>query len=245
MESLLEAFRGVFSSEDTKKNVVDGGQPSEAYLRSIDIPELWVRIFLEVDLASHQAQAVDAKNETMKTKKKKQKKPRPNTVLKLSEVCKAWRDVVYCNDVWKVLAKRRWKEVKLKARIRNWKQFYARRYMAECQIAPLKSHAVQNCSTVEFEYECPIVVELMATPGNLKTRFCDTCKETVYICKDEIEIEYHIAQKHCIAFDEVSILRICHSISLSFSIYTIIINNCCFLFHQLDLIKECYQIANG
>jgi len=173
----------------------DGGgedtiQPAEAYLKSLDIPEIWVRIFLEVDL-----QEVIAKKNT-------EKKPRPTAVLKLSEVCIAWRDIVYCNDVWKVLAQRRWREVKPKARIRNWMHFYARRYMAERQIAPLKPHAVENC-THEFEYECPIVVELMSTPGDLKTRFCNSCKETVYICKDQAEIEYHVAQEHCIAFDEV------------------------------------------
>eukprot|EP01102_Stenamoeba_stenopodia_P014583 TRINITY_DN4862_c0_g1_i1.p1 TRINITY_DN4862_c0_g1~~TRINITY_DN4862_c0_g1_i1.p1 ORF type:complete len:408 (-),score=78.91 TRINITY_DN4862_c0_g1_i1:125-1348(-) len=198
MESLVESFYGLFSSKRSTVALSEGEnsnqEPAQSYLESIDIPELWVRIFLEVDYGYYSAA------------RKEKRKPVAREVLRLSEVCKAWRDVVYSNDVWKVLSQRRWKKVKLNARIQNWMKFYSRRYLSERKMAPLKAHAVSNCPSLEFEYECPIIVELMDANQRIpKERICLKCSETVYLCKNESEIEYHIAQNHCVSFDKYAL----------------------------------------
>jgi len=108
--AINEVVKVVWQKEEEEEALQQ--QPVESYLRSVDIPELWVRIFLEVDYEDYRQARIENKTNS-RTKR------RPTAVLKLSEVCKVWRDVIYCNDVWKVLAQRRWRKVKPQARIRN------------------------------------------------------------------------------------------------------------------------------
>lgn len=198
--------------------------PAESYQQSIEIPELWVRILLEVDaltyaeeLKKEREETTNKKNKKNKEKimKKKTKKSEPHAVVRLSYVCRAWRDLSRSNDVWKVLSQKRWKTVRIKAKVRNWMKFYSRRYLIEKGMAPLKAHEISNCNSLEFEFECPMVLEELRSSRLQKQseRFCEKCKETVYVCSNEEEVIRHVAQQHCIAVDKVFVYTYheCHS----------------------------------
>ena len=55
---------------------------------------------------------------------------------------------------------------------------------------------IQNCN---FDFECPVnFLELQETE-NAHTRFCEQCKENVYLCGNLEELQAHSQAGHCVS----------------------------------------------
>jgi len=65
---------------------------------------------------------------------------------------------------------------------------------------PAATLDIENCAS-DWEYQCPKRWESLSTTSNPQERFCDTCKEIVYLCTTEEELGTRVAQRRCVAFD--------------------------------------------
>eukprot|EP00931_Biecheleriopsis_adriatica_P035658 TRINITY_DN20541_c0_g1_i2.p1 TRINITY_DN20541_c0_g1~~TRINITY_DN20541_c0_g1_i2.p1 ORF type:complete len:342 (+),score=75.73 TRINITY_DN20541_c0_g1_i2:63-1088(+) len=59
---------------------------------------------------------------------------------------------------------------------------------------------IENCDS-GWEFQCPKVWEGLSVTDKANERYCETCKEVVYFCSTEAELEEHTRQRRCVAFD--------------------------------------------
>jgi len=59
---------------------------------------------------------------------------------------------------------------------------------------------IENCAS-DWEYACPRRWEALSETANSNERFCETCKEIVYLCSTEKELSTRVEQRRCVAFD--------------------------------------------
>ena len=59
-----------------------------------------------------------------------------------------------------------------------------------------KEYQVKNC---DFEFLCPKQWNEFDLTGNEKVRFCQHCKENVYLCETRSEFVKHARLNHCVA----------------------------------------------
>lgn len=62
---------------------------------------------------------------------------------------------------------------------------------------------IENCAS-DWEYKCPKRWESLSVTSNPQERFCETCKETVYLCTTEDELSLRVGQRRCVAFDVIN-----------------------------------------
>lgn len=55
-----------------------------------------------------------------------------------------------------------------------------------------------NCENA-FEYKCPRAWESLATTESQSVRFCNECRQNVYLCESPEEFVRHGEQGHCVA----------------------------------------------
>jgi len=121
--------------------------------------------------------------------------------LSLALVCKYWSQILLsekANSIWVHLAQIRWPAVNSKSKIRNWYSFYKRRYISVARMSMVGrvGTPIENC---DFEFECPLLYEKLTyvEPGK---RFCDVCTKHVYEVNTQEDLEYNVAQNHCVSF---------------------------------------------
>eukprot|EP00930_Biecheleria_cincta_P027431 TRINITY_DN19278_c0_g1_i1.p1 TRINITY_DN19278_c0_g1~~TRINITY_DN19278_c0_g1_i1.p1 ORF type:complete len:358 (-),score=86.35 TRINITY_DN19278_c0_g1_i1:178-1251(-) len=68
------------------------------------------------------------------------------------------------------------------------------------EAVPPKALDIENCDSA-WEYKCPKTWESLTPTERSTERFCQTCKETVYFCRTEAELEERTKQRRCVAFD--------------------------------------------
>lgn len=59
---------------------------------------------------------------------------------------------------------------------------------------------IENCGS-DWELQCPKRWEDLSVTHRSGERFCETCKETVYFCATEEQLQEHTRQRRCVAFD--------------------------------------------
>jgi len=59
---------------------------------------------------------------------------------------------------------------------------------------------IENCDSA-WEFKCPKTWESLSPTDKASERFCETCRETVYFCGTQEELEEHTKHRRCVAFD--------------------------------------------
>lgn len=57
-----------------------------------------------------------------------------------------------------------------------------------------------QCQYYHWEFKCPKVWEALQETADPKTRFCDECRQNVYLCDDD-DCDEHVRLDRCIALE--------------------------------------------
>ena len=66
-------------------------------------------------------------------------------------------------------------------------------------LKPIEAHPIENCP--EFEFKCPLMMEnLIVIDEKAKMLYCGECKNVVTVVDTVEQLEWEVAQGHCVSF---------------------------------------------
>eukprot|EP00698_Gefionella_okellyi_P003410 TRINITY_DN13192_c0_g1_i1.p1 TRINITY_DN13192_c0_g1~~TRINITY_DN13192_c0_g1_i1.p1 ORF type:complete len:204 (-),score=12.95 TRINITY_DN13192_c0_g1_i1:177-746(-) len=128
----------------------------------------------------------------------------PKSTIRLAAVCRTWHELLVEDNsaFWKDYAKSRWVYVDEAIPIQNWLEWIMARDQKIKQrpktILDDLPHPIVNC--LEWKFKCPLLLEDLEDFGDSKSRFCNSCKQNVYICENDEEVAMNVRAGHCVAY---------------------------------------------
>lgn len=60
-------------------------------------------------------------------------------------------------------------------------------------------YKIDNCS---WKKKCDLTFNALEKTAEDNVRYCDKCKNNVYLCQTSEELKFHIESNHCVAFKQ-------------------------------------------
>eukprot|EP00657_Telonema_sp_P-1_P010785 TRINITY_DN537_c0_g1_i1.p1 TRINITY_DN537_c0_g1~~TRINITY_DN537_c0_g1_i1.p1 ORF type:complete len:228 (-),score=49.76 TRINITY_DN537_c0_g1_i1:27-710(-) len=118
-----------------------------------------------------------------------------------------WASLVKQEGIWRMLSIRRWPNINPYINVSDWYGFYSIRHRnLRKGIEPGEPDppTIENCfrtdeqGNPEWEFLCPVTVELLRRTSNRLEDYCTVCKSTVHLVKTVAELE-HTAAGNCVS----------------------------------------------
>jgi hypothetical protein len=117
------------------------------------------------------------------------------TAINLSAVNQQFNVLAKNNQIWKRLYYLAYPEQNPNLKVKEWYKFFRSRFSAMKKNP--KAHPIEGC---DFGYQCPQVLEELATNTNKTQMLCYKCNKDVYVVTTTEQLKQYVQLGRCVSF---------------------------------------------